>query len=83
MANRARRVLVRELARLIGRKIADAPPQRATSTAVVPTAIITAQLASGQLAMIDEWLSGRHGGSPIEIAAALHASGRAILRALA
>lgn len=83
MADRAHRVLTMELARLIERKIVELSSKRTNCVTMVPTAIIAAQLASGQLAMINEWLSSRHGGSPKEIAAALHTSGRAILKVLA
>ena len=44
--------------------------------------LIGLQLASGQLAVLSAWLSGRTSRSACEIANALHASGRAVLMAM-
>jgi AcrR family transcriptional regulator len=40
--------------------------------AIVPVSMVAAQIAQGQLAMIEEWLSGRHACDAATLASALH-----------
>jgi len=51
-------------------------------SALLPPALAATQIASCQLALIQEWLTGRHGCSAVEIAAALEAVSYAIPSAI-
>jgi AcrR family transcriptional regulator len=72
-------LVVRALAGAIESRLADLP---AKYRKAFPIPLIASQLASAQMAMLDEWLRGRGSCSPSEIARALHRSGRAVVQAL-
>jgi AcrR family transcriptional regulator len=73
MDGRAMGVMARQLAILIEARL---PPGGA-----IPAPLLAIQIAHGQLALIEEWLSGRHGCSPAQIAAALQATAHATVAA--
>lgn len=73
MSGRAHGVMARSLAGLIEARLPD--------DGVIPGALLAVQIAHGQLALIEEWLTGRHGCTAGEIAAALQATGRAAVAA--
>ena len=77
LAGRPREVTMRALTALIEEQF----PRRRTTSAV-PTRLIAAQIAGGQLGLLEEWLSGRHRCSTSNLARALAASARAIAGAL-
>jgi AcrR family transcriptional regulator len=80
LTGRARDVATRLLARLIEDRLAAAHDTR--GEAGLPRALVAAQIASGQLAMLDEWLTGRHRCSAAQIAAALQGGAHAVAEAL-
>jgi AcrR family transcriptional regulator len=47
-----------------------------------PPRLAAAFLASGMIALLEAWLSGRAQGTPAQVAAALHAAGSATARAM-
>lgn len=71
MTGRAHAAIARMLAALIETRLADVPaPDDA-----LPPALAAVQLAHGRLALVEAWLSGRHGCSAAQIAAAMGAQG--------
>jgi AcrR family transcriptional regulator len=48
----------------------------------IPLRLVAIQLATGQLAMIHEWLFGQYSCTPLELAHAIHSSTRAAARAI-
>jgi len=74
MTGRAQGVMAGALASLIEARLAG----RATA---IPAPLLAIQIAHGQLALIEEWLSGRHGCTAAQIAASLQATGRAAVAA--
>ncbi len=81
MSGRPRWIMARQLAGLIEQRLCADPSTKATAQAALPIPLLAAQLADGQLALIEAWLSGRHGCSAPQIAAALHATSSAVVRA--
>ena len=69
---RARTVTMRALTAVIEEHIRGQRPGSA-----VPLHLIAAQIAGGQLAVLEEWLSGRHRCSSADLAQVLAASARA------
>ena len=69
LAGRARTVTTRALTTLIEERL---QVQRAKSA--IPPRLRAAHIAGGQLGLIEEWLSGRHRCSSIDLAEALAAS---------
>ena len=78
MTGRAGQLMSRQLAGLIEGRLSSLP----RGDDALPPSLSALQLAHGQLALIDGWLSGRHGVSAEAVAHALHASSRAAARAL-
>ncbi len=76
-AGPTRLLATRTLAALIESRLTERPCDRAVS---VPPALLAAQLAGGQLALIAAWLGGLAPASPDEVAEALYASVQAIER---
>jgi hypothetical protein len=75
LTRKPRSIAMNVLAVLIERRIrADF-----AKTDIVP-ALLAAHIAGGQLAMLDEWLSGRHGCPSSLFAKALHSTSSAALR---
>ena len=74
---RGRTVTMRALTAVIEDQIRG---QRTGSA--VPLRLVAAQIAGGQLAVLEEWLSGRHRCSSADLAQALAASARASVLAL-
>ena len=72
LAGRAHAVTMRALTLLIEEKVAEQQ-----NRSKVPLRLIAAQIAGGQLALLEEWLSGRHRCSSGDLADALAASSRA------
>lgn len=72
LGGRARSVTMRTLSGLIEDRIRD---QRTGSA--IPLRLIATQIAGAQLAVLEEWLSGRHRCSSADLAQALAASARA------
>ena len=77
LEGRGRTVTMRALTAVIEEQIRS---QRAGSA--VPLRLVAAQIAGGQLAVLEEWLSGRHRCSSADLAQALAASARASVLAL-
>jgi AcrR family transcriptional regulator len=61
---------------LIAEEIADAPH----AGGGVPTFLLATHLAHGHLALIEEWLTGRHGCPAQRLAETLHSIAHALLR---
>lgn len=78
LTGRARDVVVRQLALLIGERLARTAPMRS----LLPAPIAAAHLANGQIAIIDAWVTGQHGSTATAIADALHRISRAVTHAL-
>ena len=76
----ARVAIVRMLADLIEPRL-DMPANGAAK-APAPRRLIAMHIASMQLGLLEEWLSGRYGCTPESLARALHLSTRATARAL-
>ena len=76
MTGRAQAVMAKQLARLIEDRLTggDEP-------AAIPASLLAVQIAQGQLALIGEWLSGRHGCSAAQIAATLQTTAYAVVTA--
>ncbi len=73
MDGRAHAVMAGQLAALI--------EARLPADGAIPAPLLAIQIAHGQLALIEAWLTGRHGSSAAQIAAALQATGRAAVAA--
>lgn len=69
LAGQARVVVMRALTRLIEARIRIEP-----AGTQVPVRMIAAQVAGGQLALLEEWLSGRHRCSSLNLAQAIATS---------
>ena len=78
MTGHARQLMARQLAGLIEHRLSSLP----RGEGALPPALSAQQLAHGQLALIDGWLSGRHGVSAETVAQALHAGSGAAARVL-
>jgi len=78
MAGRARQLMSRQLAGLIEDRLSSLSQAEGS----LPAALSALQLAHGELALIDGWLSGRHGVSAEAVAYALHAGSSAMALAL-
>ena len=70
MSGGAHGVMAASLAALIAARLPEG--------GAIPPALLAAQIAHGQLALLGEWLTGRHGGSAGEIAGAISATSRAM-----
>ena len=57
-------------------------PANGAAKAPAPRQLVAMHIASMQLGLLEEWLSGRYGCSPESIASALHLSTQATARAL-
>jgi len=83
MTGRPRTVMARQLAGLIERRLDDEPRDGCLVETTIPIPLLAIQLAQGQLALIEDWLTGRYGCSATQIAAALrltsHAAAQSIL----
>ena len=73
MTGRAHGVMARTLAGLI--------EARLEGGGAIPAPLLATQIAHGQLALVEEWLTGRHGCSTGEIAAAIRTTSRAVVEA--
>lgn len=76
LAGRARVVTMRALTGLVEERLRA---QQGKST--VPLRLLAAQIAGGQLSLLEEWLSGRHQCSIIDLAQIVAGSSRAIASA--
>ncbi len=72
----AQAVMARQLASLIEARL-NATASASLSAPAIPIPLLSVQIAHGQLALIGEWLSGRHGCSAAQIAAALQQTAHA------
>jgi AcrR family transcriptional regulator len=79
LAGRARVIAMRALANLLEERISGSWNKGASA---LSPALAAAQIAGGQLAMLDEWLSGRRGCPTSALASALHASSLAAAGAM-
>lgn len=79
LAGRVRVVAMRALATLIEGRISASWSKEAPA---LSPALAAAQIAGGQLAMLEEWLSGRRRCATVALAWALHASSLAAFTAL-
>jgi AcrR family transcriptional regulator len=79
MAGRARTVMARRLAGLIEQRLENARPAGRSGRPVIPLSLLAVQMAHGQLALLEEWLSGRYGCTAAQIASALQATSRAFV----
>jgi len=73
MSGRAHAVMAGRLATLI--------EARLPAGGAIPAPLLATQIAHGQLALIAEWLTGRHGCTPAQIAATLQATSCAMIAA--
>lgn len=73
LEGRARTITMRALTRLIEEGIGGL--QRGSAA---PLRLVATQIAGGQLALLEEWLSGRHRCSPANLAVAITANARAL-----
>ena len=71
----ARPAMNGQLRDMIEEELADLP-----HAAGMPTALLATHLAHGHLALIEEWLTGRHGCPASRLADMLHGIARATLR---
>jgi hypothetical protein len=78
-AGRSMILVVRALCGAIEKRLSA---DRSFDRAQFPVSLVAAQLASGHMAMLDDWLRGRGSSTPVEIAGALHRSGRAVVDSL-
>ncbi len=81
MSGRPRAIMARQLAGLIERRLGDESPGGRFGRPAVPIPLLAVQLSHGQLALIEEWLSGRHGCSAQQIAEALRLTSAAAAHA--
>jgi len=83
LSGRPRAIMVDVLARLIVAHLATAPAgQNAGSAGENPLIpLLAAQIAHGQLALVEAWLSGRHGCAAGQIARMLRATSHATAKA--
>jgi AcrR family transcriptional regulator len=77
MAGRARIIMARRLAGLMEQRLENARPAGRSERPVIPLSLLAVQMAHGQLALLEEWLSGRYGCTAAQIASALQATSRA------
>lgn len=71
MSGRPRSVMTKQLAGLIERHLSEELYGPRSGILVIPLPLLAIQLAHGQLALIEEWLSGRHRCSSMQMAEAL------------
>jgi len=83
MADGAYTTISKTLADLIQERLEDRAFAPLGHKAMLPPALTSIQIAQCQLILIQEWITGRHGCSAIEIAAALEAISHAITNAIA
>jgi AcrR family transcriptional regulator len=76
LAGGPRPVMDRLLRDMIAEEIADSPHAGGD----LPTILLATHLAHGHLALIEEWLTGRHGCPARRLAEALHGMACAVLR---
>ena len=69
MAGQAHVVMTQQLAALIEDRL---PARRGSGQNSLPAPLVAIQVAAGQLALLGEWLSGRHGCTSAQIAEALN-----------
>ncbi len=81
MSGRARTVMARQLAGLIQQRLGAQAPPPGYGPLAIPMPLLTLQLAHGQLALVEEWLSGRYSCSAAQIAAALKSTSQATVHA--
>lgn len=82
MADGAYTVISNTLADLIAERLEERVFSRLSHKAMLPPALTAIQIAQCQLTLIQEWLTGRHGCSAIEIATALKTISHAITNAV-
>jgi AcrR family transcriptional regulator len=81
MTGRPRAIMARQLAGLIERRLGDGACLESAQRTAIPIALLAIQLAHGQLALLEEWLTGRYGCSATQITAALRATTHAAAQA--
>lgn len=74
---RSMTLVVRSLANMIERRLAELP---APARSQFPVSLVAAQLAAGNMTMIDEWLRGRGSSTSEQMTDVLHAGSRALVR---
>lgn len=77
----AHAVILRTFADLFASEIREAARGRKLTFGIEPE-LLAAQLASGHLAVLNSWVSGRSAAPPSAIAQAMHATGRAAIVSL-
>jgi AcrR family transcriptional regulator len=82
LSGRARMIMTRQLAGLIEQSLCLEASSEGSGQTAIPISLVAVQLASGQLALIDEWLSGRYGCSATQIASALQSISSATVDSL-